>query len=160
MCVNVCVRVQRESLEREGPKDGEAKLQAQVSQLVRQGHGWSHRLARMHEERDKALVDMARLEEVAPLARASQGGGLTKHNKYMVPALPCTPPHPDPPGRPPSTPSFLSFLLAGVLSSLIWGQKLLASARSVSPVIARGMSEWQPGKVQRNLFAVSARETR
>jgi len=55
------------------------KLQEQMKRSVAEGNTYSYQLAHLHEERDKALVEMSRLEEVAPLARKEHG-----HNKRMV----------------------------------------------------------------------------
>ncbi|KAL0034221.1 hypothetical protein WJX77_004006 [Trebouxia sp. C0004] len=55
------------------------KLQEQIKRSVAEGNTYSHQLAHLHEERDKALVEMSRLEEVAPLARSEHG-----QNKRMV----------------------------------------------------------------------------
>lgn len=51
----------------------------QVERLRREVNQCSLQLAHLHEERDKALVEMFRLEEVAPLVRKEQGA-----NKRMV----------------------------------------------------------------------------
>ena len=67
--------MQREQLERalaEAPGRG-TELQGQMGQLGRETDQCSHQLAHLHEVRDKALVDMARLEEVAPLVRNERG---------------------------------------------------------------------------------------
>ncbi|KAL0032313.1 hypothetical protein WJX79_004546 [Trebouxia sp. C0005] len=56
-----------------------SKLQEQLKRSVAEGNTYSYQLAHLHEERDKALVEMSRLEEVAPLARNEHGP-----NKRMV----------------------------------------------------------------------------
>jgi len=50
-----------------------------LKRTIAEGNTYSYQLAHLHEERDKALVEMSRLEEVAPLARKDHG-----HNKRMV----------------------------------------------------------------------------
>lgn len=42
-------------------------------------HKWGCDLANMHEARDKALLELERLEEVQPLIEHSNGGGFNKH---------------------------------------------------------------------------------
>ena len=49
------------------------KLQAQVDRLRGDMNQCSLQLAHLHEDRDKALVEMSRLEEVASLVRREQG---------------------------------------------------------------------------------------
>ena len=85
----VCVHLQQEQLEKALSSAAEkGKLQEQVKRSVAEGNTYSYQLAHLHEERDKALVEMSRLEEVAPLARKDHG-----HNKRMVCHL-CSPLHP------------------------------------------------------------------
>ena len=82
----VCVHLQQEQLEKALSSAAEkGKLQEQVKRSVAEGNTYSYQLAHLHEERDKALVEMSRLEEVAPLARKDHG-----HNKRMVSQL-CSP---------------------------------------------------------------------
>ena len=57
------------------------KLQEQMKRSVAEGNTYSYQLAHLHEERDKALVEMSRLEEVAPLVRREPGA-----NKRLVSA--------------------------------------------------------------------------
>ena len=65
---------QREQLEKALPRAADkGRLQEQVSRSMRESNVYSYQLAHLHEERDKALVDMSRLEEVAPLARQEHG---------------------------------------------------------------------------------------
>ena len=90
MCTD-CVHLQQEQLEKALSSAAEkGKLQEQVKRTIAEGNTYSYQLAHLHEERDKALVEMSRLEEVAPLARKDHG-----HNKRMVshlylPLHPCT----------------------------------------------------------------------
>lgn len=49
------------------------KLHKQLGGLRREANQSSLQLAHLHEERDKALVDLSRLEEVAPLVRREPG---------------------------------------------------------------------------------------
>lgn len=56
-----------------GPPPGSAQLDKQMERARREVNQCSLQLAHLHEERDKALVDMFRLEEVAPLVRKEQG---------------------------------------------------------------------------------------
>ncbi len=84
-----CVHLQQEQLEKALSSAAEkGKLQEQVKRSVAEGNTYSYQLAHLHEERDKALVEMSRLEEVAPLARKDHG-----HNKRMVSQL-CSQLHP------------------------------------------------------------------
>jgi len=79
----VLVCVQHDQLEQAlSSAADKPKLQEQISRLGQQANQWSLQLAHMHEARDKALVDMSRLEEVAPLARNEHGV-----NKRMVSVL-------------------------------------------------------------------------
>lgn len=57
-------------------------LQKQVQRVMAQADHFSHQLAHLHGERDRALVEMTRLEEVAPLARNENGV-----NKRIVSAV-------------------------------------------------------------------------
>ena len=59
------------------------KLQAQVERVRGEMNQCSLQLAHLHEERDKALVELSRLEEVASLVRREQGV-----NKRTVRQLP------------------------------------------------------------------------
>ena len=61
------------------PPSGSDQLRKQLEGLKRDVNQCSLQLAHLHEERDKALVEMSRLEEVAPLVRKEQGA-----NKRMV----------------------------------------------------------------------------
>lgn len=75
-----CVHLQQEQLEKALSSAVErSKLQEQLKRSVAEGNTYSYQLAHLHEERDKALVEMSRLEEVAPLARNEHGP-----NKRMV----------------------------------------------------------------------------
>ena len=60
---------------------GTEKLRKQLEGLRREVNQCSLQLAHLHEERDKALVDLSRLEEVAPLVRREPGA-----NKRLVSA--------------------------------------------------------------------------
>ena len=74
------VRLQHEQLERALSSAAEkGKLQEQMKRSVAEGNTYSYQLAHLHEERDKALVEMSRLEEVASLAGQEHG-----KNKRMV----------------------------------------------------------------------------
>jgi len=84
-----CARLQQEQLEKALPSAAEkGKLQEQIKRSVAEGNTYSYQLAHLHEERDKALVEMSRLEEVAPLARKEHGV-----NKRLV-CHRCSPLHP------------------------------------------------------------------
>lgn len=61
------------------PPPGSDQLRKQQERLKREATQCSLQLAHRHEERDKALVDLFRLEEVASLVRKEQGV-----NKRMV----------------------------------------------------------------------------
>ncbi|KAL3156802.1 hypothetical protein ABBQ38_001073 [Trebouxia sp. C0009 RCD-2024] len=58
---------------------GTQKLRKQLEGLRREANQSSLQLAHLHEERDKALVELSRLEEVAPLVRREPGA-----NKRLV----------------------------------------------------------------------------
>ncbi len=78
-----CVHLQQEQFEKALSSAAEkGKLQEQLKRSVAEANTCSYQLAHLHEERDKALVEMSRLEEVAPLARKEHG-----HNKRMVSQL-------------------------------------------------------------------------
>lgn len=61
------------------PPPGSQQLRKQLERLKGEVTQCSLQLAHLHEERDKALVEMFRLEEVAPLVRKEQGA-----NRRMV----------------------------------------------------------------------------
>lgn len=58
-------------------------LQKQVQRGMQEVDFYKHQLAQLHNERDRALVEMTRLEEVAPLAQNEHGV-----NKRIVSAPP------------------------------------------------------------------------
>ena len=53
--------------------DKRAELEGQAVRLGKEADQCSYQLAHLHEARDKALVDMSRLEEVSPLVRKEWG---------------------------------------------------------------------------------------
>lgn len=55
------------------PPAGSDQHRSQVEGLRREVNQYSLQLAHRHEERDKALVELSRLEEVASLVRKEQG---------------------------------------------------------------------------------------
>lgn len=63
-----CLACKMESHQRAGDEHGR-----QVEGLRREVNQYSLQLAHRHEERDKALVELSRLEEVASLVRKEQG---------------------------------------------------------------------------------------
>ena len=83
-----CVRLQHDQLDKALSSAVEkGKLQEQMKRSVAEANTYSYQLAHLHEERDKALVEMSRLEEVASLAGTEHG-----KNKRMVSQL-CSPLH-------------------------------------------------------------------
>ena len=67
------VSAQVEALQAAAKESQDAALQKQVQRAAGERDYYSHQLATLHGERDRALVEMTRLEEVAPLARNEHG---------------------------------------------------------------------------------------
>ena len=75
---------QVEALQTAAKEGKDAAVQKQVQRAAAESDFYSHQLAQLHGERDRALVEMTRLEEVAPLARKEHGV-----NKRIVSSATC-----------------------------------------------------------------------
>lgn len=78
-CLAVCSRSQSLSLIWQHHLLTSWSPMLQVERAAGEVDFYSHQLAHLHGQRDRALVEMTRLEEVAPLARRESGV-----NKRMV----------------------------------------------------------------------------